>query len=193
MAQAGALPLAGLTAWQTLVDTARVQAGDRVLIHAAAGGVGHLAVQIAKTHGAYVIGTAREKNHETLSKLGVDELIDYRASRFEDMVTDVDVVLDLIGGENALRSLRVLRPNGLLVAVPSGTSADLRAAAATAGVKTTGFLVEPDQVGLDGLSGLVGAGQLRVIVERLFPLAEASAAHEAAEHGHLLGKIGIFV
>jgi NADPH:quinone reductase-like Zn-dependent oxidoreductase len=193
VAEAAALPLAGLTAWQTLVDTADVRPGQRVLIHAAAGGVGHLAVQIAKARGAYVIGTARPVNHETLSGLGADELIDYRSVRFEDATGDIDVVLDLIGGENSLRSLDVLHPDGLLISVPSSASAGVQTAAAERHLRATGFLVEPDQLGLDGLVALVEAGKLRVIVSRQFPLAEAAAAHQAAEKDHSLGKIVITV
>jgi NADPH:quinone reductase-like Zn-dependent oxidoreductase len=192
-AEAAALPLAGLTAWQTLVDTAQVRPGQRVLIHAAAGGVGHLAVQIAKARGAYVIGTARPANHEALAGLGADQLIDYRSTRFEDAVGDIDVVLDLIGGENSVRSLRVMRPGGLLIPVPSGAGRAVFDLAAEAGVRVTGFLVEPDQVGLDGLVQLVESGQLRVLVSRQFPLTEVGAAHEAAQHDHSMGKIVLTV
>lgn len=122
---AAAVPLAALTAWQSLVDAARVEAGQRVLIHAAAGGVGHFAVQFAKHLGAHVIGTASAAKHDWLSSLGADELIDYTAVRFEDAVRDIDVVIDLIGDEHdatSTRSLKTLRPGGLLVAVPSGVS-----------------------------------------------------------------------
>ena len=108
--QAGGLPLAGLTAWQALVDVAKVGEGTRVLVHAAAGGVGHLAVQIAKARGAHVIGTAREEKHDFLRDLGVDEPIDYTAGPFEEAVSDVDVVLDLVAGSDyGLRSLQTLR------------------------------------------------------------------------------------
>ncbi|GAA4594280.1 NADP-dependent oxidoreductase [Planotetraspora phitsanulokensis] len=189
VAEAAALPLAGLTAWQALVDTAGVEEGQRVLIHAAAGGVGHLAVQIAKARGAHVIGTASPRNHETLTELGADELIDYRATRFEDAVRDVDVVFDLIGGDTGLRSLTVLRPGGLLIEVPSGASAEVLAAAEKEGVRATGFLVEPDAEGLAGLVGLYESGRLKVLVSKRFPLSEAAAAHEAAEHDHSIGKI----
>jgi NADPH:quinone reductase-like Zn-dependent oxidoreductase len=193
MAEAAALPLAGLTAWQALVDTAHVTAGQRVLVHAASGGVGHLAVQIAKALGAYVIGTASAANHETLTGLGVDELIDYRSARFEDVVHDVDVVLDLVGGETAERSLDVVHPSGLLVSVPSSTSAAALAAARERGIRATGILVEPDQVGLDGLVGLVNDGGLKVVVSDEFPFENVAAAHERAEHGHAVGKVVITI
>ena len=117
--QAAGLSLAGLTAWQCLVDIAQVQPGQRVLIHAAAGGVGHLAVQIAKARGAHVIGTASAAKHGLLAELGVDEAVDYRSQKFEDVVEPVDVVYDLIGGDVAERSLDVLRPDGIQISLPS--------------------------------------------------------------------------
>jgi NADPH:quinone reductase-like Zn-dependent oxidoreductase len=113
--QAGALPLVSLTAWQALVDTAPVSPGQRVLIHAAAGGVGHVAVQIAKARGAYVIGTAGAANHDLVRSLGADEMIDYHATDFAEAVRDVDVVLDPMSGDYPARSLRALRPGGRLV------------------------------------------------------------------------------
>jgi NADPH:quinone reductase-like Zn-dependent oxidoreductase len=189
VAQAAGLPLAGLTAWQALVDTARVRAGQRVLVHAAAGGVGHLAVQIAKAFGAHVIGTASAANHDVLTGLGADELIDYHDTRFEDAVHDMDVVLDLVGGETGTRSLDVVHPDGLLISVPSSASKDALAAAAERGIRATGILVEPDQVGLDGLVGLVESGTLTVLVSDEFPVARIVAAHELAERGHAPGKI----
>ena len=117
--EAAGLSLAGLTAWQCLVDIADVQPGQRVLIHAAAGGVGHLAVQIAKARGAHVIGTASAGKHPLLHDLGIDEAVDYRAEAFERVVEPVDLVYDLIGGETAVRSLDVLRPDGRLICLPS--------------------------------------------------------------------------
>src|SRR5688572_18602598 len=119
------MPLAALTAWQSLVDAAHVEAGQRVLIHAAAGGVGHFAVQFAKHLGAHVIGTARAEKHDWLRSLGADELVDYTAVRFEDAVRDVDVVIDLVGdGQDttSTRSLKTLRTGGTIIAVPSGVS-----------------------------------------------------------------------
>ncbi len=141
---AAALPLAGLTAWQALVDTADVQAGQRVLVHAAAGGVGHLAVQIAKARGAYVIGTASAGNHDFLRELGVDEPIDYRTTDFAAAVRDVDVVLDSIGGEYTTRSIATLAAGGLLVSIRGGASDEALAAAAAAKVRVAALMVEPD-------------------------------------------------
>jgi NADPH:quinone reductase-like Zn-dependent oxidoreductase len=191
--EAAALPLAGLTAYQALVDTASVGPGDRVLIHAAAGGVGHLAVQIAKAHGAHVIGTSRAPNHPFLAELGVDQAIDYTERPFEEAVADVDVVLDLIGGETARRSLGVLADGGLQITVPS--SADMDALRAEAGdrVRVTGILVEPDGAGMRALVELVTAGRLRVRVAETFPLAEAARAHTVGERGRNQGKLVLTV
>jgi NADPH:quinone reductase-like Zn-dependent oxidoreductase len=186
--EAAALPLAGLTAWQIVVDTIRLQAGDDLLIHAAAGGVGHLAVQIAKARGATVVGTARAEQADWLRGLGADRVLDYREERFEDHVAELDAVIDLHGGYGE-RSLEVLRPGGTLVSVPSGSSAELVELAKRRQQRVTGFLVEPDPVGLAGLSDLVEAGHLQVRVDRAFDLAEVAAAHRYAEAGHGGGKI----
>jgi NADPH:quinone reductase-like Zn-dependent oxidoreductase len=186
--EAGALPLAGLTAWQIVVDTIRLQEGDDLLIHGAAGGVGHLAVQIAKARGATVIATARAEQAEWLRELGADRVVDYREQRFEDHVADLDAVIDFPGSYGE-RSLGVLRPGGTLVSVPSGGSPELVEAAKRRGQRATGFLVEPDPIGLEGLSELVEAGHLRVRVDRVFDLAEVAEAHRQAEAGHAGGKL----
>jgi NADPH:quinone reductase-like Zn-dependent oxidoreductase len=187
--QAAALPLAGLTAWQSLVDTAGVGDGDRVLIHAAAGGVGHLAVQIAKARGAYVIGTASAAKHEFLTDLGCDEAIDYEGRAFEDAVDGVDVVLDLVGTEDyGLRSLRTLHEDGLLIAVPRDLDDSVRRAAAEQGKRATDILVEPDGAALEQLAALVESDRLRVFVEESFPLEEAAEAHERLQYGKARGK-----
>jgi NADPH:quinone reductase-like Zn-dependent oxidoreductase len=187
--EAAGLPLAGLTAWQALVDLAGLRSGQRVLIHAAAGGVGHLAVQIAKALGAYVIGTASAGKHEFLHEIGIDEAIDYHSTKVADAVSDVDVVLDLIGGQTGIDSLPALRTGGLLIAVPSGVSDDVAVAAKEHGVRSSPFLVEPDHAGLASLVNLALAGKLEVYVERAFDLTEAVQAHQLAEEGHTTGKI----
>ena len=191
--EAAALPLAVLTAWQALVDTAHVSAGQRVLVHAAAGGVGHLAVQIAKAKGAHVIGTASAGKHEFLKSIGADEVVDYTAVRFEDVVSDVDVVIDLVGGDNAIRSVGVLKPDGILVAVPSGLQEGVAEAAAKAGVRSTPFLVEPDGAALTEIAGLVADGKIKVQIEAVLPLADAGKAHELGEAGRSTGKIVLSV
>lgn len=192
--EAAALPLAGLTAWQVLVDTARLTEGQRVLIHAAAGGVGHLAVQIAKARGAYVIGTAREAKHDFLRSLGADETVDYTAVAFEEAVREVDVVMDNIGDPDHLRrSMRTLRPGGLLVAVPSGGDPAILQEARDQGLRMTGFLVEPDRGGLLELAALVDSGRLRPEVASVLPLADAAKAHELVETGRTRGKVVLTV
>ncbi|WP_073479638.1 NADP-dependent oxidoreductase [Streptoalloteichus hindustanus] len=185
---AAGLPLAGLTAWQFLVDTAKVAAGQRVLVHAAAGGVGHLAVQIAKLRGAHVIGTARAEKHEFLRGLGVDEVIDYTAVDFTRAVSDVDVVIDLVGGETGLRSVEVLRSGGLLLTAPTHEP-EMQAAAEARGVRYGVVIVEPDHAALAELAALVDSGRLRVEVDSVFPLAEVGKAHERGETGRAQGKI----
>ena len=187
-AQAGAMPLAALTAWQALNDTAQLADGQRVLIHAAAGGVGHLAVQIAKARGAYVIGTASAGHHDLVRDLGADEMIDYRTTDFAAAVSDVDVVLNSITGDYAARSLRTLRPGGVLVSLlPFGS--EVPAEAAKLGVRTELMLVEHDHAGMTEIAGLVTAGKLRPVIAATFPLAEAAKAHELGETRHVAGKL----
>jgi len=191
--QAAAIPLAALTAWQALIDTADLQAGQRVLIHAAAGGVGHFAVQIAKARGAYVIGTASAPNHDFLRGLGADEAIDYRTTDFAEAVRDVDVVLDVIDDDNSVRSLRTLRPGGLLVTLRSGGPADLTAEASKLGVRAVRMLVEDDHAGMVALAGLVESGELRPTIAGTFPLADVAKAHALGDTGRTVGKLVVTV
>jgi NADPH:quinone reductase-like Zn-dependent oxidoreductase len=192
-AEAGALPLASLTAYQSLVDVAGLSAGQRVLIHAAAGGVGHIAVQIAAARGADVIGTAAAARHRMLTDLGAQQVVDYHDVNFEDVITDVDVVLDLVGGAYSIRSLRILRPGGMLISVPSDLPAGLFDAAAEADVRARGFLVEPDHTGLEELAELVDAGSLHVLLAESFDLTDVAKAHELLESGRASGKIVLTV
>lgn len=188
--EAGGLPLAALTAWQALVDTLAVGAGDRVLIHAASGGVGHLALQIAKARGAEVWGTASAGSHDTLVALGLDHPIDYRAERFEDVATGMDAVLDLVGtGDNPTRSVRSLRPGGRLVVVPSAGGLPAQDVLDEAGVTATGILVEPDHAGLEQIARLVDDGALRVVIGETLPLAAIDELHTIGEAGGPLGKL----
>jgi NADPH:quinone reductase-like Zn-dependent oxidoreductase len=186
---AAGLPLVGLTAWQALVEVARVQPGQRVLVHAAAGGVGHVAVQIAKALGAHVIGTASAPKHELLRSLGADELIDYHETDFAEALSDVDVVLDTIGGDYAMRSLAVLRRGGIHVALPRPTDPDIEPRARELGVSTGWTLVEPDRAGLLAITDLVESGKLRVEIADVLPLADAARAHELGESNRTTGKI----
>jgi NADPH:quinone reductase-like Zn-dependent oxidoreductase len=190
---AAALPLVGLTAWQALAEVARVQPGQRVLIHAAAGGVGHVGVQIAKALGAHVIGTASAPKHDFLRSLGADELIDYRTTDFADVLRDVDVVLDAIGGDYALRSLQVLRRGGIHIALPRPDDPAVEARARELGVRTGWTLVEPDRGGLLALVELVEAGKLRVEVAEVLPLEQAAEAHRRGESNRTTGKLVLSV
>jgi NADPH:quinone reductase-like Zn-dependent oxidoreductase len=187
--EAAALPLAGLTAWQIVVDAISVQSGDDVLIHGAAGGAGHLAVQVAKARGATVFATARAEQAEWLTELGADQVIDYRHQRFEELVGDLDAVIDFPGGDLGERSLDVLRPGGKLVLVRGTVDEALRTAAKEGRRRVTGFLVEPDPVGLAGLVSLIEAGKLRVHVDTVVDLEQAADAHRSAEEHHGGGKI----
>jgi NADPH:quinone reductase-like Zn-dependent oxidoreductase len=187
--EAAALPMAGLTAWQALVDTAGLTNGQRVLIHAAGGGVGHLAVQIAKALGAYVIGTASPSKADFVKSLGADEVIDYTQADFAEVAKDIDIVLELVGQDYAERSFKTLRPGGILVSGVGRSNPGLWQLAEQAGVRFAGIIVEPDQVGLDALVALVTQGRLQVHVERVFPLAKTADAHRLLETGHVLGKI----
>ncbi|MGI5471607.1 NADP-dependent oxidoreductase [Streptomyces sp. CA-132043] len=189
---AASVPLAALTAWQTLVDTAQVTAGQRVLIHAAAGGVGHFAVQFAKYLGAHVIGTASAAKHDWLRGLGADELVDYTAVRFEEVVSEVDVVIDLVGDDKddtSTRSLGTLRSGGLLIAVPSGVAPELVDTARQLGLQACGFLVEPDGAALTRIAELIDEGVVKAEVEDVLPLEHAAEAHRRGEAGRTRGKL----
>ncbi|MEV0890254.1 NADP-dependent oxidoreductase [Promicromonospora sp. NPDC050262] len=189
--EAAALPLAALTAWQALVDTAAVQAGQRVLVHAAAGGVGHLAVQFARHLGAEVVATASEPRHAWLKELGADQVIDYTRQRFEDVAGEVDVVIDLVGAhdDTDVRSVSVTRAGGLVVSIPSGVSERLAVVARRAGVRASAFLVEPDAPALTTIGGLVDSGVVRVEVERVFALEQVAEAHRLGEGNRTRGKL----
>ncbi|WP_433760714.1 NADP-dependent oxidoreductase [Nocardia sp. CA-135398] len=191
--QAAAIPLAALTAWQALVDTAKLQAGQRVLIHAAAGGVGHFAVQIAKARGAHVIGTASAANQKFLRDIGADEMIDYRTTDFAETVRDVDIVLDSIDDENSLRSLRTLRPGGLLVSLRAFGATELATEAKQLGVRAVRMLVEDDHAGMIALAELAESGALRPAVAGVFPFEEAAKAHALGETGRTVGKLVLTV
>jgi NADPH:quinone reductase-like Zn-dependent oxidoreductase len=189
---AAALPLASLIAWQSLVDTARVAAGDRVLIQGAAGGVGHLAVQIAKHLGAYVVGTAGPQEQQYLRQLGVDEPIDYTRPEAKN-IRGVDIVLDLVGGKTGVESLSSLRDGGLLISVPSASGVEAIRAASNDRVRVTGILVEPDRGGIEAIAALATSGALEVRVAQTFPLADAARAHEVGESGEAKGKLVLIV
>ena len=183
---AAGIPVAGQTAWQALFDTAQLRAGQRVLIHAAAGGVGALAAQFAKAKGAYVIGTASGKNQAFLRDLGVDQPVDYEKTRFEDVVHGVDVVLDTLGGEVQDRSWQTLKHGGILVALAAPPNAEK---AAAHGVRAVMFESHPGSADLVEISKLVDSGRVKTYVDTVLPLAEARRAHELSARGRARGKI----
>jgi len=183
---AAAVPLAALTAWQALSNAAKLSAGQSVLIHGAAGGVGSFAVQFAKLKGARVIGTASKKNHEFLRSLGADETVDYNTTKFEDVVHDVDAVLDTITGETADRSYQVIKKGGVYVSILMPPSEQK---AAARGIRAAHTFVQANPEQLADIAKLIDSGKLKVIIEKVFPLAEARAAQELNAQGHTRGKI----
>lgn len=184
--RAAAVPLAALTAWQSLFDTAQLQPGQRVLIHAGSGGVGHFAVQLAKWKGAYVFATASTKNQELLRKLGVDEPIDYTQQRFEDMARKMDIVLDTLGGETQERSWSVLKKGGNLVSLVQPPSEEK---AKKLGVRAALLGAQPNGAQLAEIAKIIESNKLAPIIDRILPLSEARRAHELSQSGHTQGKI----
>jgi NADPH:quinone reductase-like Zn-dependent oxidoreductase len=187
--EAAALPLAALTAWQALVETAELGPGQTILIHGASGGVGHLAVQIAKARGAIVIGTASAAKHEWLQSLGADQLVDYSEAEVKDAASGVDVVLDLVGRHENLGELKTLRDGGLLLAIPNGASEEAKHEAAKRGIQVAELLVEPDGHAMQEIAAMVKGGRLKVELDRTFPLEHAAKAHELLESGEVRGKL----
>jgi NADPH:quinone reductase-like Zn-dependent oxidoreductase len=170
--EAAAVPIGALTAWQGLFDRARLQAGERVLVHGGAGAVGIFAIQLARFRGAHVITTASARNHAFVSQLGAAQVIDYRAVHFEDTVRDMDVIFDTVGGETLQRSWAVLKPGGrmITIAADSETTTDDR-------VKQASFIVEPNREQLTQIGSLLEAGDLQPVVDAVLPLARASEAY----------------
>lgn len=184
--ESAAIPTAGLAAWQSLFDIAGLEHGETVLIHGAAGGVGSFAVQFAKWKGAYVIGTASSKNAEFLKGIGCDEVIDYRNQQFEEIVSNLDVVLDTIGGDTLERSWSVLKPGGFLVttvaSIPEGTPQKH-------GVRAERLMTQADGKELAQIAAIIDERKIKPIVTTVLPLADAQKAHEMSESGHTRGKI----
>lgn len=195
--EAGAVPLAALTAWAGIVDAGRVHTGQRVLVHAGAGGVGHFAVQLAHHYGAHVSTTASGRNHAWLRELGADHVIDYTSVAFEEALdAPVDLVLDLIGdvrADTGTRSLdpRVLRDGGTYICVPTGGFPDMHDAIAAQGRGLIGssLKLSPDGRVLETIAVLIDQGDLTVHIDRVFPLAETAAAQSLVAEGHVRGKV----
>jgi NADPH:quinone reductase-like Zn-dependent oxidoreductase len=188
--EAASLPLAGIAAWEAIINTAKVAAGQRVLIHAASGGVGSLAVQLAKSCGAYVVATTSKQNLALVKSLGADEVIDYHAQKFELAVRDVDAVFDTIGGQVQEASWSVLKQGGILISI-IGTPPEEKAKAH--GVRSAFLFIEPNPAILTQLAGMVEGGKLRPIIGAEFALKDIAKAHALSQSGHAVGKIVLYV
>ncbi|MFJ3026584.1 NADP-dependent oxidoreductase [Streptomyces tendae] len=191
--EASALPTVGLTAWQGLVDLGGVREGDRVLVHGGGGGVGHVAIQIAKALGAHVIATVGGSKRKFVEEFGADEVIDYTEADFTETARDIDVVLDTIGGDTVERSLQVLRPGGHLVTAVAEEDRELAPTYEAAGMRFSGTAVNPDPVALRDLVRLVEQGRLRVHVQETFPFERVADAHRLLDGGHLQDKLVLTV
>src|SRR6476646_5871906 len=183
---AAAAPLAALTAWQALFDAGQLVSGQRILIHGGSGGVGHVAVQLAKWKGAHVLATASTKNQELLRELGVDEPIDYMKQKFENVARHVNLVLDLIGGETQERSWSVLKKGGVLLSLVQPPSVEK---AKTLGVRAAFVAGHPSGAQLAEIAKLIDSGELKLTIDRILPLSEVRRAHELSKTGHTRGKI----
>lgn len=188
--EAASLPLAGITAWEVLVTTAQLSAGQRVLIHAGAGGVGSLAIQLAKVRGAHVVATASERNLALVKSLGADEVIDYKAQAFETVAKDIDVVFDTLGGAVQEASWGVLKPGGILVSIYSPPAPER---AQAAGARGAFVFIQPSAPILNEYATLVDAGRIRPVVGAEFALKDIVQAHALSESGRSVGKIVLYV
>ena len=187
--EAAAAGLAAMTAWQALVHQAKLKKGEKILIHAASGGVGHFAVQFAKHLGAQVTGTSSAANKQFVLSLGADKHIDYQETRVEDSVSDMDVVLDAIGGDNIPRSLKTLKPGGTIVSLPSGISETVDEQAAAQGKKGIFFLVKSNAEDMQQIADLLESGKLKSHISRVFAFNEIREAHDHVETGKTVGKV----
>lgn len=188
--QAASIPIVAMTAWQGLFDMGGLTAGQTVLIHGAAGGVGMFAVQFARAKAARVIATASAEDADFLRTLGADQVIDYQTQRFEEQVSGVDLVLDLIGGDTQARSWQTLRPDGILVATPGPPDQE---AAKQHGVRAAMVMVQPNTTLLGQIGALLERGQVKTLVGATYPLSEAAQGQERSQHGHVRGKIVLTV
>ena len=185
-----AIPLAGLTAWQGIFTHGKLQAGQKVLIHGASGGVGTFAVQLARWKGAYVIGTSSADNIDFLKELGADEVIDYENEKFEEKLKDIDLVFDTRGGETQKKSLEVLKQGGILVSTVGIQYAD---DAKAKGIQAIAYMAQSTSADLKQLADLADAGTIKPIITQTLPLTEIKKAHQIIEQGHVKGKIAIEV
>jgi NADPH:quinone reductase-like Zn-dependent oxidoreductase len=184
--KAAAVPLAGLTAWQALFDHGNLEKGEKVLIQGASGGVGTFAVQFAKWKGAYVVGTASKKNIDFVKELGADEVIDYENEKFENKVKDVDLVLDLVGGDVQERSLKIIKNGGRLVTTVQPQN---QQEAEEKNIRIEGFLTQSVPEELEQIKQLIDSGKVKPVVSKIMPLKDAAKAQQLSEEGHPRGKI----
>jgi NADPH:quinone reductase-like Zn-dependent oxidoreductase len=184
--EAAAVPVVALTAWQALIDTAKLSKGQTVLIHGGSGGVGSFAIQIAKERGAKVIATASTPNQDLLKQLGVDVAIDYTKTKFEDIAKDVDVVLDSIGKDTLARSYGVVKKGGFIVTLVTRVD---QAELDKHGIRGASLSVKPDSNELGEIGKLIDENKIKVVVSQTFPLADAAKAQEQVATGHTRGKI----
>jgi NADPH:quinone reductase-like Zn-dependent oxidoreductase len=189
--EAAASSLAALTAWQVLMQQAKVQSGERVLMHAAAGGVGHFGVQIAKYLGAYVIGTGSDVNYDFVKELGADEYVDYTSEQFEEVIQNIDIVFDAVGGDNPKRSLNSLRSGGLLIAIAGGITDEVKKLAEEKGIKALSYMVQSNGDDMEQLAELLEAGTIKPYIFKEFSFSEIGEAHRQIETGRTRGKIVI--
>jgi len=183
---AAAVPVGALTSWQAIFDTANLQGGQRILITGASGGVGSMAVQLAKAKGAFVIATASGKNEEFVRSLGADEFVDYTREKFEERVREVDVVYDTVGGDTLERSFGTIRRGGSLVTTvmpPSNEKAQ------NFGIRASMIGVQPSGQQLREINRLIDAGKLKTHIATVLPLAQVAKAHQLSESGRTRGKI----
>lgn len=183
---AAAIPIAALTAWQAMFDLAHLSSGQKILITGASGGVGSMAVQLAKAKGAIVVGTASGKNEQFVRDLGADEFVDYTRQPFEEVVKDVDVVFDTIGGDTSAQAFQTLKKGGFLVAAPEPPSEEK---AREFGVEAAWVFCKPNAQQLAEINRLIDEGKLRIHIEIVLPLSEVKKAHQLSQSGRTRGKI----
>lgn len=187
--QAAGVPLVALTAWQALFETSSLKANQKVLIHAGAGAVGQMAIQLAKYTGAYVIATGSDKGKDMIQRLGADQFINYQTEQFHEMLTDIDLVLDLVGGENTERSLKVLKDGGQLICFTQPIGPEVEAAAKSKNIDAQFTIVKPNGKQLQSITQLIDDGILKIQTEKTFPLSQIKEALDLQQSGHCHGKI----
>ena len=183
---AASIPLAGLTAWQALIDKGNLKNEDKVLIHAGSGGVGTLAIQIAKHFGAYVATTTSAKNADLVKRLGADLVIDYNTEKFQERLADYDLVFDMLGGDSITESFKVLKKGGALVSIKGEDTENL---APQYGVRFENFFMSPDGKMLTELVGLIDTGAIKPVIDEIYPFEQVSDAYDYLATGRVVGKI----